>query len=56
MVTNELLNFDLEFSDWGRLAVKQPSDALMKGAMVAVNNMKRHKENIQQQMTRLVSD
>jgi hypothetical protein len=35
-ITNEFLNFDLEFNDWTRLHLNKQSEPLMQGVMISV--------------------
>ena len=35
-LTNEMLNFDLEFNDWGRIYFKQNVDPFIQGACCSV--------------------
>jgi len=35
-VSNEMLNFDLEFNDWGKLHYRQSQEGIIKGACCSV--------------------
>jgi hypothetical protein len=35
-ITNEMLNYDLEYNDWGRLYFKQNVDAFIQGSCCSV--------------------
>jgi len=54
-IANEMLNYDLEYNDWGRLNFKQSVEPFVQGACCTVNLARRQTTLAGQEITRLVS-
>lgn len=54
-ITNEMLNYDLEYNDWGRLYFKQNVDAFIQGSCCSVMLARKQQSLPGSELTRLVS-
>ena len=54
-ITNEMLNYDLEYNDWGRLYFKQNVDAFIQGSCCSVMLARKQSSLPGSELTRLVS-
>lgn len=54
-ITNEMLNFDLEYNDWGKIYFKQNIDPFIQAACCSVLLHKKQTIVSTNELTRLVS-